>query len=252
VSPRFLLDGTVDTNPFHPGGPVDDKINSVYTPIFWISIVIFFGVAALIVYAAIRFRRRSDDDQPTQIHGNNRLELAWTAMPFLILATLFGWTAANMSFITSAPAGSMQVCVMGQRYSWTFTYENGCGASTQVKGENGDTKLAYPGTPGSVTAGKLYIPVGKPVALEVVSADVNHSFYIPRLAGQINAIPGQTNRMWLQADTQGRYFGQCTELCGPGHAFMELEVDAVPQNLFDQCMADLKQHQTTHCSTGGS
>ena len=251
MSPRILLDGTVNTDPFQPGGPVGNKINSVYTPIFWISIVIFFGVAAIIVYAALRFRRKSDDEQPSQIHGNNRLELAWTAMPFLILATLFGWTAANMNFITSAPAGSMHICVVGQRYSWTYTYENGCPSGKLVPGENGDSKFAYPAAAGAVTTGKLYIPVGKPVALDLVSADVNHSFYIPRLAGQVNAIPGQTNHLWLQADIAGPYYGQCTELCGIGHAFMELEVDAVPQNLFDQCMSDLRQHATTHCTTTG-
>ena len=252
MSPRLLLDGTVDTSPLHSGGPVDDKINSVYTPIFWISVVIFFGVALLIIYAALRFRRRSDDEEPVQVHGNNRLELAWTAMPFLILATLFGWTAANMGFITSAPANSMHVCVVGQRFNWSFTYENGCGNAKLARGENGDTKYTYPAATGAVTASRLYIPVGKPVALDLVSADVNHSFYIPRLAGQVNAIPGQMNHMWLQADSAGRYYGECTELCGDGHALMELEVDAVPQNQFDQCMGDLRQHQTTHCATGGS
>jgi len=207
-----------DTNPNHPAGPVDAAQNDVYFWIFWASVVVFFGVASLIVYSAIRFRRRHEDDEPAQVHGNSRLEIAWTLVPLAILLSLFGYTASKMPFIASAPRGAMNKSVI-------------------------------------ISTTELYIPVGKPVALEVVSSDVNHSFYVPRLAGQVNAIPGQVNHLWLEADAPGIYLGQCTELCGAGHAIMKLAVIALPDGQFNTCMAELsrKQQPLTSClPPGGS
>ncbi|HEV3125181.1 MAG TPA: cytochrome c oxidase subunit II [Candidatus Dormibacteraeota bacterium] len=241
----------VDTSPLHSAGPVNDHINFVYTFIFWTSVVIFFGVASAIVYFALRFRRKSDDEEPVQTHGNNRLEVIWTAIPFAILATLFGITASNMSFITSAPANSMKVCVEGVQFSWTFYYEDSCGTPHATSGGRVSYRPADPAVVSS-GGGKLYIPVGKPVALEVVSDDVNHSFYVPRLAGQVNAIPGQPNHMWLQADRAGEFKGQCTELCGSGHAGMLLDVIAIPTDNFDTCLNQLRNKQPPSACTGGN
>lgn len=241
---------TFDTSPIHPAGPVDQHIDTVYTALFWTSVVVFTGVALAIVYAAIRFRRRADDEEPRQIHGNNRIEIAWTIVPFLILVSLFGLTAANMPFITTAPAGAMHVCVEGQQFIWNFYYEDGCGPGKLTPSGRRVYRPNDPTVPRSSV--QLYIPVGKPVALEVVSSDVNHSFYVPRLGGQINAIPGQYNHMWIQADAPGDYLGQCTELCGAGHANMELDVVAVPADRFDRCLAELrKQPPYPACAAGG-
>lgn len=241
----------VDTSPLHSAGPVNDHINFVYGFIFWTSVVIFFGVAGAILYFALRYRRKSDDEEPDQIHGNNRLEMVWTIIPFVILMSLFGITAANMGFIRNAPANSMKVCVESQQFSWTFYYEDGCGTPRTASGG----RVTFAPTDTSVMTshgGNLYIPVGKPVALELVSDDVNHSFYVPRLAGQINAIPGQPNHMWLQADAPGEYKGQCLELCGSGHAIMELDVIAVPADKFDECLGQVKDKRPTTACTGGN
>jgi cytochrome c oxidase subunit II len=229
-----------DSSPLHPGGPVDAHIQRVYTPIFWASVVLFGFVSLLIIYSALRFRRRSDDEEPAQVHGNNRLEVAWTVVPFVILFGLFIVTAANMGYITTAPANALRVCVVGQRFAWTYYYNTGCGRTVQVKGgENHDTRLGYAGVMGKRAASTLEVPAGQPVALEVVSADVNHSFYLPTLAGQINAIPNQINHMWFQADRPGKYYGQCTELCGDNHYAMEIVVEAVPAGQFQAFLAKM-------------
>jgi cytochrome c oxidase subunit 2 len=229
-----------DSSPLHPGGPVEQRIQDVYTPIFWASVVLFVFVAGLIIYASLRFRRKSDDEEPAQVHGNNRLEITWTLIPFLILGTLFVITAANMGFIRNAPAGALQVCVLGQRFAWSFYYNTDCGTAVQVKGgENGDTKLSYTHILGKRAQSTLEVPAGQPVALEVVSADVNHSFYLPTLGGQINAIPNQQNHMWFQADKVGKYYGQCTELCGENHYAMEIVVQAVPGSQFQAFLAKM-------------
>ncbi len=224
---------TYDSSPLHPAGPVQEHIQSVYTPIFWASVVLFVVVSAFIIYSALRFRRRSDDEEPAQIHGNNRLEFAWTIVPFVILFSLFIVTAVNMNFITQAPQGALKVCVLGQRFSWSYYYNTDCGIAVQVPGgENHDTKLSYRNILGKRAVSVLKVPAGRPVALEVVSADVNHSFYLPTLGGQINAIPNQLNHMWFQADKAGKYYGQCTELCGDNHYAMEIVVEAVPGDQF--------------------
>lgn len=230
-----------DSSPLHPVGPVGERINTVYTPLFWASVVVFTLVSLAIIYAALRFRRRADDEEPVQVHGNNRIELAWTLIPFVILVSLFILTASNMHFITSAPADSMHVCVQGQRFNWSYYYEDSCG-DPRTQG----TGLTFAPADKSVVKlvtsdSRLYIPVGKPVALEVVSVDVNHSFYVPTLGGQINAIPGQHNHMWIQADEAGTFLGSCTELCGVNHAGMEIKIIALPQDQFDQWLSQQKQ-----------
>jgi cytochrome c oxidase subunit 2 len=237
-----------DSSPLHAGGPVERHIMTVYTPIFWASAALFTFVSLLIIYSALRFRRRRDDEEPTQVHGNNRLEIAWTVVPFLILFSLFIVTAANMGYITHAPATSLRVCVVGQRFAWTYYYNTGCGETVQVKGgENHDTRLGYKGVLGKRATSTLTVPAGRPVALEIVSADVNHSYYLPTLAGQINAIPNQINHMWFQADRPGKYYGECTELCGDNHYAMEIVVEAVPADQFQAFMAKMN---TSSASAG--
>jgi cytochrome c oxidase subunit 2 len=243
---------TWDSSPLHPAGPVDEHIQSVYTPVFWASVALFAFVALLIIYAALRFRRKSDDEEPAQVHGNNRLEIAWTVVPFLILFSLFIVTAVNMNFITQAPEGAVKVCVLGQRFSWSYYYNTDCGKAVQVKGgENHDTKLSYTAILGKRASSTLMVPAGRPVALEVVSADVNHSFYVPTLGGQINAIPNQLNHMWFQADRAGKYYGQCTELCGDNHYAMEIVVQAVPASQFQAFVEKMDNSSANAGSSAG-
>jgi cytochrome c oxidase subunit II len=241
---------TYDSSPLHPAGPVEGHIQSVYTPIFWASVVIFVIVSAFIIYSALRFRRKSDDEQPAQVHGNNRLEIAWTIVPFVILFSLFIVTAVNMRFITQAPEGALKVCVLGQRFSWSYYYNTDCGTAVQVSGgERHDSKLGYSLILGKKATATLKVPAGRPVALEVVSADVNHSFYLPTLGGQINAIPNQLNHMWFQADRAGKYYGQCTELCGDNHYAMEIVVEAVPGDQF-KAFIDTMDGNSARAGTG--
>jgi len=176
--------------------------------------------------ATTRSRRRST--------ANNRLEIAWTIVPFGILFTLFIVTAVNMNFITHAPDGSLKVCVLGQRFSWSYFYNTDCGAAVQVPGgENHDTKLSYRNILGRKAVSTLMVPAGRPVALEVVSADGQPLLLpSPPWAGRSTPSPNQLNHMWFQADKVGKYYGQCTELCGDNHYAMEIVVEAVPGDQF--------------------
>ena len=210
----------VDMSPLHPTGPVSQHINNVFWPLFWVSVVITAAVSGLILYSAVRFRRKHDDEEPVQTHGNNKLELGWTIVPFVILISLFVLTAANMGVIASTPDGAMKITVTGERFAWVFDYG--------VKKADGKELT---------TVKDFYVPVGKPIALDVLSIDVNHSIFLPNVNGQINAIPGQTNHTWFQIDSPGDITGQCTELCGDGHWVMDLVVHAMKQSDYDAWLA---------------
>ena len=193
----------VDVSPLNCAGPNACDIIGVYTSIFWIAMVVLVAVGGLIVYAALRFRRR-DDREPTQVHGNPRLEILWTAIPVVIVGFLFIRTTLRMDYVRNGPPPQQTIQVTGIQWAWSFKYPNGKTSTT-----------------------KLTIPTGQVVRLHVTSRDVLHSFWVPRLGGQIYAKPGFNNDGWIEASQPGQYFGQCNELCGVGHWFMLLEVDAV-------------------------
>ncbi len=251
----------VDTSPLHSGGTVDDTMMFVYTWVFWLSVVLGSIVGGLLLYAFFRFRRRSDDDEPDQVHGNTRLEITWTLIPLAVFLSLFGLTAYNMPFVNDTPKSApMNVSVIGQQFSWTFDY------GTDTSGKRVQS------------FGTLYVPEKTEVGLEVISSDppcslkpslnagqsystaisnqgcgVNHSFYVPSLAGQINAIPGQVNHLWLSA-RPGTYYGQCTELCGVGHPQMLLTVISLPANDFQSCVfgSPTINPSSASCKPGGA
>ncbi|GBD08049.1 Cytochrome c oxidase subunit 2 [Candidatus Thermoflexus japonica] len=170
--------------------------------IFLITAGVFVLVETLLLYAVLRFRARDPHRVPPQIHGNNALEISWTTATALGLAVIFAMTWRTMVATSAPPADAMPVKVTGHQWWWEFEYP----------------------TLGITTANELVIPVGRPVRLTVTSADVIHSFWVPQLGGKMDAIPGRENTLWIQADVEGVYHGQCAELCGASHANMRLRV----------------------------
>jgi cytochrome c oxidase subunit 2 len=183
-------------------GSVARQLNSLFIPVFWIAVGVFALVAGLVLYAVIRFRARSDDEAPKQIHGNTRLELTWTILPALLLAGIAIPTVKMVFDTNSFPSNAMQITTTGHRWWWQFGY-NG----TNVQ-----------------TANELHLPVKQKVVLQLTSVDVIHNFWVPELAGKIYAIPGRHNRLLIEADQPGTYFGQCAEYCGTSHANMRIRV----------------------------
>ena len=247
-----------NNQPFQPHGTVADRIHSVFLPMFIVSFIVWLAVTIAILYAAFRFRRKHDDEEPAQVHGNNRLEVAWTIAPFAILIALFINTAINMPFINNVNAKdasssgfqTMAVCTQGERFLWKYFYyddaklssdtQDSCTAH-EVKDATGKASYAPKASDHVVqTSYKLVVPVKTDVKLTIVSIDVNHSFYVPSIAGQVNAIPGQVNDLWFEADDPGVYHGSCLELCGDGHASMLIEVDALSQSDYQKWYSDAK------------
>ncbi len=194
-----------------PEGPVAREQDKLWDLTFLIAVVIFFIVELLLVYALIKFRERPGR-QAAQFHGNTKLEVALTVVPSLILAGIAVPTVQTIFDQAKMPEGALHVKVVGKQFWWEYEYLDS----------------------GVVTANELHIPTDQPVhlTLEGVPTEVNgergviHSFWVPRLAGAQDIIPGRTTSVNLQADEPGEYEGQCKEFCGVSHANMRLRVIA--------------------------
>lgn len=218
ASTPLSASAAVDVSPLDCAGAQACRIQSVYAVVFWMAMFVLVVVGGLLVYAAIRFRRK-DETEPAQIHGNPRLELAWTIFPLLVLLVIFTLTFANMDYVRNGPPGPITITVTGVQFAWSYKYPNG------------------------FVSDRLTIPAGQVIRLDVTSRDVLHSFWAPRLGGQIYALPGQVNHGWLEADRPGTYYGQCNELCGIGHAIMQVTVIVKSQADYDRWYAGLKPPQ---------
>jgi cytochrome c oxidase subunit 2 len=176
---------------------------------------IFLVVGGLLLYVVIRYRHRASEPdanrEPPQIYGSTQIELSWTVIPILIVVMLFLATARIIFATQNAPkpADSLDVIVIGHQFWWEYRYP----------------KL------GIVTANELHIPVSDPkhptpTYLTMSSADTDHSFWVPRLAGKTDLIPNRVNTMWVDPQEAGLYLGQCAQYCGTQHAKMLLRVYA--------------------------
>jgi cytochrome c oxidase subunit 2 len=173
--------------------------------------LIFLVVFSLLCYVVVKFRSRTGgpEREPAQVYGSTQIELAWTVIPILIVAVLFLATARVIHGIEDAPmpASAVEVTAIGHQFWWEFR---------------------YPGL-GVVTANELHIPLSDPAHatptfLKLLSADTDHSFWVPQLAGKTDLIPNRVNETWLDPHETGLYLGQCAQYCGTQHAKMLLRV----------------------------
>lgn len=208
------------------GGANADAVKGLFTITLWLAIPIFLLVEGLLFYAILRYRRRSNDENPEQVHGNIRLEIAWTTLAFAVIAVLFVVTvrALQTDYEVKAEDGNtdpeLTVHVTGYMFNWDYEYFIGIDEETGVK-----------------TTRELKIPAGRRVLLEITSSDVQHSFWVPKLAGKVDAVPGYVNTMWLQVDKPGTYTGQCAEYCGLNHYAMLIDVTVMEPEAFDSWIA---------------
>jgi len=191
---------------FSPAGPNARNIDSVARPVFWTALVVAVLVVLAVVYASWKFRDRGQDI-PEQTHGNPKLEIALTILPAIILAAISVPTVATIFKLDKKSDTACVINVTGQQWWWEYDYPTG---------KCGDVEITEP----IVTSGELVIPAGTPVLLRITSRDVIHSYWVPRLNGKRDAVPGRLHTLRMQADEPGIYMGQCTEVCGLSHARM--------------------------------
>ncbi|MCW3005447.1 MAG: coxB [Solirubrobacterales bacterium] len=234
-------------SPEHGGSPNADRIHTLYMLTLAVGIVVFVGVEGVLLYTLIKFRARKGA-VAAQIHGNTRLEIGWTVGAAVILVVLAVVTFAALPGIrdpensdASAAAltfpvvahgekkvpsdgRSLDIDVTGQQYVWRYRYPDG---------DDNPSNDAFSYT-------EMVVPIGVTVTLNIRAIDVAHSWWIPKLGGKMDAIPGYTNYAWFKISKPGVYRGQCAELCGRNHANMVAQVRAVPPDEYTAWIAKQK------------
>ena len=208
----------VNTNIFEPVSTPAHEVHSLSLFVLLITGGICLGMYALLVYALAKYRSRPGETmEPPQVFGSTQIELAWTIIPILLITVLFLGTARVIFAIQDAPkpANALDVIVVGHQFWWEFRYPK------------------Y----GVVTANELHVPQStkeQPQAtfLKLTSADVMHSFWVPRLAGKTDLLPNRVNEMWFDPHVPGTYVGQCAQFCGAEHAKMLLRIYVDPPDKF--------------------
>ncbi len=231
LSTVALAQRTHSLSPTSIFAPVSTPARSIFgLSIFVLAVTaaIFVVVFTLLFYSVVKFRKRNSDDgrEPPQVYGSNQVEIAWTVIPVLIVVALFMATARVIADIQKAslPANTIEVVAIGHQFWWEYR---------------------YPGRE-VVTANELHVPVSDPIHptptfIKLVSADTDHSFWVPRLAGKTDLIPNHPNSMWIDPQETGLYLGQCAQYCGTQHAKMLLRVYVQSKDEFDRWIQQQRQ-----------
>jgi cytochrome c oxidase subunit 2 len=186
-----------------PESDYAQNIQNLFALTFWAAVGVFLIVGGMLVFAVIRFRGRPGDPRPALLPGHRNLEIAWTAAPVVILMFI-GVPTVGLIFQSGGPAPSNAVQVTAIGHQWWFEFQ-------------------YPDQH-IVTANEMHIPTGRAVNIALKSADVIHSFWIPKLAGKRDMIPNHTNYIWFTPERTGIFYGECAEFCGISHANMGFRV----------------------------
>src|SRR5579864_4372731 len=225
------------TNIFAPVSTPAQSIVDLSVFVLTVTAAIFVVVFSLLAYVVVKFRKReaTDGHEPAQVYGSTQVELAWTVIPTLIVVVLFLAAARVIASIQNAarPSNALEVTVIGHQFWWEYRYP-----SLKV-----------------VTANELHIPVSdqshpRPTFITLLSADTDHSFWVPRLGGKPDLIPNHPNSMLVDPQQTGLYLGQCAQYCGTQHAKMLLRVYVDSREDFDRWIEE--QSQPPHVADTGS
>lgn len=216
------------TNIFAPASTPAKSIIGLSLFVLAVTGAIFLVVFTLLCYSVVKFRKRKTDDgrEPPQVYGSNQVELAWTIIPILIVVALFMATARVIAVVqkTLPPSNAIAVTAIAHQFWWEYR---------------------YPGL-GVITANELHLPVSDPAHptptfIKLLSADTDHSFWVPRLGGKTDLIPNHPNTMWIDPQETGVFLGQCAQYCGTQHAKMLLRVYVQSKEGFDQWIRQQRQ-----------
>ncbi|MDR0360119.1 MAG: cytochrome c oxidase subunit II [bacterium] len=228
-------------NPIVPEGvsPNGQNIHWLYLNLISpFAIIVFLVVEGLLLTIILKWRRSRlpADYQPPQWHGHTVLEVTWTVIPFLILCVVgfFSFRVLQQDFVRPTDSvTNLDVHIVAHQYGWQYEYPGG----VVVKSEGQDA-----------ASNPLVLPQGQMVRLRLDSQDVIHSFWVPDITGKTDAVPGYSNYTWMKIDRTGEWRGECAELCGAGHATMQIRVKAVSDSEFQSWLAQKKKAASASAS----
>jgi cytochrome c oxidase subunit II len=185
---------------------------------------VFVVVWGLLTWSVIRYRHRREGGRPPQIRTNVPVEVAWTLVPALLVALLFGMTVVSVASIQAVASGpQVRLAVEAFRWGWSFRFPD----------------LGVGVTGASPSGPEVELPVGQPIEVSLSASDVIHSFYVPDFLAKYDAIPGREHRFPLLIERPGSYAGECAEFCGIGHSRMPFTIRAVSPAAFEEWIATL-------------
>jgi cytochrome c oxidase subunit II len=216
ATPESVLNSFYPVSNSTPATDQGHATRDLYGIVFAIGAAMFLIVEAAIVFTVFRYRRKPGDEAlPPQIHGNNLVEVIWTAIPTAIVLFLFVMSWQTLNKVDATVPEALHVRAVAARYQWQFDYLDSTGNTlfTQVLPVGAD--------------GGLVLPTGEPILISLKSMDVIHAFYVPKFLFKRDVVPGRENSFDFTIDEPGTYRGQCAELCGPSHGQMVFEVHAL-------------------------
>lgn len=190
------------------------QVDAVFLYILGVSLALLVFITFLMVYFAIRYRR-SAHPEPSDIRDNWLLETAWTAIPTVLVLSMFYFGWQSYLGLRTVPEDALEIDVIGQQFSWIFTYPNE-----------------------KIVENELVVPEGRPIKLNITSIDVNHSFFIPAFRIKMDAVAGLETYAWFLADRVGEYDILCAEYCGVSHSEMLATLRIVPEAEYDAWLAE--------------
>ena len=214
----------------------------IYT--LWFIIPITLLVLGLLIYVMIRFRAKANP-VPSRTSHNTAIEVIWTLGPVFILLLLAFPSFNLLTAQYSPPAADLTIKATGYQWYWGYEYQTDAESEVSFdsllladgdRAEYGkDDRAAYPRL--LAVDNELVVPVGKTVRVLVTAADVLHAFAMPSFGVKMDAVPGRLNETWFNADREGLFYGQCSELCGKDHAYMPIAIRVVSEDQFNSWYA---------------
>jgi cytochrome c oxidase subunit 2 len=187
------------------------EVDSLYYFVFWLSLLFFVGIIAVMVYFAFKYKKRGDDDKTSPVHHSTKLEIWWSAIPTALLMVIFVWGFNAWMDMQVVPDNAMELRVTARQWGWQFDYPSE-----------------------GIVNNKLVVPVNTPIKLTMTSSDVLHSLFVPAFRVKKDVIPGRYSVLWFEATEVGVYDLYCTEYCGKDHSKMITHVEVMTQEKYQE------------------
>ncbi|WP_022722023.1 cytochrome c oxidase subunit II [Rhodopseudomonas sp. B29] len=224
-----------------PASPVMENIVWFHNFLLWLITFITLFVLALLVIVVVKFNAKANP-VPSKTTHNSLIEVAWTIVPVLILVAVAVPSFRLLFLELDIPKPDLTIKATGNQWNWSYNYPDDKIDFTSIMLTDEERSKLNPVPPRLLAVdNEVVVPVNKVVRIQTTAADVIHSWAIPSFGVKIDAIPGRLNEAWFKATKEGKFYGQCSELCGKDHAFMPIVVHVVN----DQEYAAWKQKQQT-------
>jgi len=188
----------------------NEAIDPVFMFIFGACLVLLLGITVAMAVFVVRYHRSRAPQPTSQTESSLWLEIVWTLLPTILVMAMFWYGWKGYLVLRTVPKGALEVTATARMWSWSFAYANG------------------------TTSPKLYVPIGRPVKVNLVSTDVIHGFFLPAFRVKRDVVPGMPNHAWFVAGTAGSYDLFCSQYCGKGHSAMITTVEALPSKEFEE------------------